>query len=119
MSLRRQPLKYWREKLSQATTYRTELFGRQLEAADDPQLRENDVIVPLEGAGEQVKFTVSSPLKVHGHSEVTARRAPDIGEHNEDVLKQLGLPLVKSTACAQVHYPARRHLETETAGGDR
>jgi formyl-CoA transferase len=56
----------------------------------DPQLRENDIVVPIEGAGEKVKLTVSSPMTVHGVSKVAARRAPEIGEHNDDLLKELG-----------------------------
>ena len=56
----------------------------------DPQLLANDIIVPLEGGGEHLKLTVSSPLQVTGVPKVSARRAPDIGEHNEEVLKQLG-----------------------------
>jgi len=56
----------------------------------DPQLRENDIVVPIEGAGERVKFTVSSPLTVHNVSKVAARRAPEIGEHNDELLQELG-----------------------------
>jgi len=48
------------------------------------------VIVPLEGAGEHLKLTVSSPLTVHGAAKVPARRAPELGEHNDEILKQLG-----------------------------
>jgi formyl-CoA transferase len=51
---------------------------------------ENDIIVPLEGAGEKLKFTVSSPLKVHDVQKMPARRAPELGEHNDELLKELG-----------------------------
>jgi formyl-CoA transferase len=34
--------------------------------------------------------TISSPIQVHGVAKVPARRAPGIGEHNEEVLGQLG-----------------------------
>jgi crotonobetainyl-CoA:carnitine CoA-transferase CaiB-like acyl-CoA transferase len=34
--------------------------------------------------------TISSPIQVHGVAKVPARRAPELGEHNEEVLKQLG-----------------------------
>jgi crotonobetainyl-CoA:carnitine CoA-transferase CaiB-like acyl-CoA transferase len=34
--------------------------------------------------------TISSPIQVHGVPKVPARRAPEIGEHNEEVLKELG-----------------------------
>jgi crotonobetainyl-CoA:carnitine CoA-transferase CaiB-like acyl-CoA transferase len=57
---------------------------------DAPQLLAKDVIMPLDGAGEHLKFTVCSPFHVHGAPKVPARRAPELGEHNEEVLKQLG-----------------------------
>jgi formyl-CoA transferase len=57
---------------------------------DDPQLRANDIIVPLEGAGGKLTSTISSPLQIHGVTKVPARRAPKIGEHNDEVLRQLG-----------------------------
>jgi crotonobetainyl-CoA:carnitine CoA-transferase CaiB-like acyl-CoA transferase len=84
-----QPLEHWRGALNQAhITYG--VVRHPSEAMSDPQLMKNEIIVPLEGAGEQMKLTVSSPLKVHGVSKVPARRAPEIGEHNEEVLKELG-----------------------------
>jgi formyl-CoA transferase len=60
------------------------------EVINDPQLRANDIVVPLEGAGEKLTSTISSPIQVHGVSKVPARRAPRIGEHNDEVLKELG-----------------------------
>src|SRR6202046_3215042 len=60
------------------------------EVVNDPQLRANDIVVPLEGAGGEVKSTINSPIQVHGVSKVPARRAPRIGEHNDEVLKELG-----------------------------
>ena len=60
------------------------------EVINDPQLRANDIIVPLEGAGGKLKSTISSPLQVHGVAKVPAKRAPKIGEHNEEILQELG-----------------------------
>src|SRR6201981_3876741 len=60
------------------------------EVINDPQLRANDIIVPLNGAGGKLTTTISSPLQVHGVAKVPAKRAPKIGEHNEEVLRQLG-----------------------------
>jgi crotonobetainyl-CoA:carnitine CoA-transferase CaiB-like acyl-CoA transferase len=60
------------------------------EVIDDPQLRANDIVVPLEGAGGKLTSTISSPIQVHGVAKESARRAPDLGQHNEEVLKQLG-----------------------------
>ncbi|HTR22400.1 MAG TPA: hypothetical protein VMI10_00330, partial [Terriglobales bacterium] len=52
--------------------------------------RANDIVVPLEGAGEKLTWTISSPIQVHGLTKVPARRAPRIGEHNEEVMAELG-----------------------------
>jgi len=60
------------------------------EVINDPQLRLNDIVVPLDGAGGKLDTTISSPIQVHGITKVPARRAPALGEHNEEVLKQLG-----------------------------
>jgi crotonobetainyl-CoA:carnitine CoA-transferase CaiB-like acyl-CoA transferase len=84
-----QPLAHWREALDSAHI----TFGvvrSPFEVIDDPQLKENDIVVPIEGAGENLKFTISSPMQVHDVTKVAARRAPEIGEHNDEVLKDLG-----------------------------
>ena len=84
-----QPLSHWREAFDQANiTYG--VVRHPSEAMTDPQLLANDIIVPLEGAGDNLKYTISSPIKVHGIAKVLSRRAPDVGEHNDEVLKELG-----------------------------
>jgi crotonobetainyl-CoA:carnitine CoA-transferase CaiB-like acyl-CoA transferase len=86
---RSQPISHWQEVFEQGHL----TFGivhAPSEVVKDPQLRENDIVVPIEGAGEKVKFTVSSPLTVHGVSKVAARRAPAVGEHNDELLQELG-----------------------------
>jgi crotonobetainyl-CoA:carnitine CoA-transferase CaiB-like acyl-CoA transferase len=60
------------------------------EVISDPQLQLNDVVVPLEGAGGALTSTISSPIYVHGISKVSAKRAPALGEHSDEVLQQLG-----------------------------
>ena len=60
------------------------------DVAKDPQLKENDIVVPLEGAGGKLDFTISSPMQLHGVAKVPAKRAPEIGEHNDEILKELG-----------------------------
>jgi crotonobetainyl-CoA:carnitine CoA-transferase CaiB-like acyl-CoA transferase len=60
------------------------------DVVNDPQLRANDIIVPLEGAGGKLTSTISSPFQVHGVAKAPAKRAPEIGEHNEELLDQLG-----------------------------
>jgi crotonobetainyl-CoA:carnitine CoA-transferase CaiB-like acyl-CoA transferase len=80
---------HWYEVFSGAHVTFGAVRGPQ-EVINDPQLRLNDIIVTLEGAGDKLKSTVSSPIQVHGVAKVHAKRAPKIGEHNEEVLTQLG-----------------------------
>lgn len=84
-----QPMAHWHEVFEQAHL----TFGvvqPPSEVIKDPQLRANDIVVPLEGAGGNLEFTISSPLQVHGVAKVPATRAPELGEHSEEILKQLG-----------------------------
>jgi crotonobetainyl-CoA:carnitine CoA-transferase CaiB-like acyl-CoA transferase len=84
-----QPMAHWRDVFEQGHI----TFGvvrAPAEVVSDPQLRANDIVVPLEGAGGKLRLTISSPLQVHGVSKVPAKRAPEIGEHNERILQQLG-----------------------------
>jgi len=84
-----QPMAYWYQIFAGLNVTFGAVRGPQ-EVINDPQLRANDIVVPLEGAGGKLTSTISSPIQVHGVSKVPARRAPEIGEHNEEVLKELG-----------------------------
>jgi crotonobetainyl-CoA:carnitine CoA-transferase CaiB-like acyl-CoA transferase len=80
---------HWREVFDNArVTYG--LVRDPHEVIKDTQLSENGIIVPLEGAGGNLKSTISSPIQVHGVIKVPAKRAPELGEHNEEILKELG-----------------------------
>ena len=84
-----QPMSHWNEVFSGVHV----TFGpvrEPKEVINDPQLRANDIVVPLEGAGDKLTSTISSPIQVHGVNKVPAKRAPKIGEHNDAVLKELG-----------------------------
>jgi formyl-CoA transferase len=84
-----QPMAHWYEVFNGVHVTFGAVRGPQ-EVIDDPQLRLNEIVVPLEGAGGKLTSTISSPIQVHGIAKVPARRAPDIGEHNDEVLRQLG-----------------------------
>jgi len=84
-----QPMSHWVEIFEQGHL----TFGivrAPSEVVKDPQLRENDIVVPIEGAGGNLNFTISSPIQLHGVAKVPAKRAPEIGEHNDEILKELG-----------------------------
>ncbi len=84
-----QPMAHWYQVFDQAHI----TFGAVQTPADvvkDPQLAENEVVVPLEGAGGHLTSTISSPIRVQGVTKVPAKRAPALGEHTADVLKELG-----------------------------
>jgi crotonobetainyl-CoA:carnitine CoA-transferase CaiB-like acyl-CoA transferase len=84
-----QPMSHWYEVFNSVHVTFGPVRGPQ-EVIDDPQLRANDIVVPLEGAGGNLSSTISSPIQVQGVAKVPAKRAPELGEHNEDVLQQLG-----------------------------
>src|SRR5262249_42762709 len=59
-----QPMAYWNEAFNGAHI----TFGavsEPQEVVNDQQLRLNDIIVPLEGAGGKLTATISSPIQVH------------------------------------------------------
>jgi formyl-CoA transferase len=83
------PMAHWREVFDGVHVTFGVVRGPE-EVINDPQLRANDIVVPLEGAGGKLTSTISSPINVHGVAKVPAKRAPALGEHNEAVLKELG-----------------------------
>src|SRR5258706_9925873 len=84
-----QPMAHWYEVFNVVHVTFGAVRGPQ-EVIGDPQLRANDVVVPLEGAGGDLTSTISSPIQVHGVTKVPARRAPALGEHNDEILRELG-----------------------------
>lgn len=84
-----QPMAHWYEVFDGVHVTFGVVRGPQ-EVVTDPQLRLNDIVVPLEGAGGKLTSTISSPIQVHGVSKVSAKRAPELGEHNEEILQELG-----------------------------
>ena len=86
---RAQPMAHWYEVFNGAHVTFGAVRDPQ-EVINDPQLLANEIVVPLEGAGGKLTSTISSPIQVHGVNKETAKRAPEIGEHNEEILQELG-----------------------------
>lgn len=84
-----QPMSHWNEVFSGARVTFGAVRG-PLEVIKDPQLEVNGIVVPIEGAGDSITSTISSPFQVHGVTKTSAKRAPEIGEHNQEILQELG-----------------------------
>jgi formyl-CoA transferase len=84
-----QPMSHWYEVFNGVHATFGAVRGPE-EVINDPQLKANDIVVPLEGAGGKLTSTISSPIQVRGVTKVPARRAPEIGEHSEEILRELG-----------------------------
>jgi formyl-CoA transferase len=96
----RQPIAHWAEILDAAGI----TFGAVRGPADvihDPQLAANNIVVPLEGAGGKLTSTVSSPIQVQGVAKRPAQRAPQLGEHNEEILREIGFDAAQIAAFAE------------------
>lgn len=84
-----QPMEHWYRIFSRVHVTFGAVRGPE-EVIKDPQLQANGIVVPLEGAGENLTLTVSSPIQIHDVHKVLAKRAPGIGEHSGEILYELG-----------------------------
>src|SRR5271155_5532274 len=66
-----QPMSHWYEVFNGVHVAFGAVRGPQ-EVIDDPQLRANEIVVPLEGAGVKLASTISSPIQMHGVPKVPA-----------------------------------------------
>jgi len=57
------------------------------EISDDAQILASEALVPFE---DQNTMTVNSPIWIKGQEKVKPRRAPAVGEHCEEVLREAG-----------------------------
>jgi crotonobetainyl-CoA:carnitine CoA-transferase CaiB-like acyl-CoA transferase len=81
------PFAHWQDALERARIT-CALIQTPEEAAQDPQLRANDIVVPLRGE-EKLQETIGSPIAIRGTAKRPATRAPGLGEHNDEILDQL------------------------------
>ncbi|MEW1660788.1 MULTISPECIES: CoA transferase [unclassified Streptomyces] len=60
------------------------------ECAQDPQLLANRVFVPIDDGSDEPHLTIDSPVRLDQEQKVRPGPAPDLGEHTESVLHDLG-----------------------------
>ncbi len=83
-----QPLAHWKKTLDDGRV----IFGVvQIanEIINDPQMLANGILVPLADDPTGATRTVNSPVQVAGVDKVAPRRAPRLGEHSLDILREL------------------------------
>ena len=95
-----QPMAHWHEVFNGVHVTFGAVRGPQ-EVINDPQLRANDIVVPLEGAGGKLTSTISSPIQVHGVAKClrSARRRSENTTKRSSSSSGSARP--KSTACAR------------------
>lgn len=72
------------------------------EVLEDPQVRHNGLLVPLETGSGRARRTVDSPLKIAGCVKRPAGPAPDAGQHTEAILRELDYGLEEIDALRRI-----------------
>jgi crotonobetainyl-CoA:carnitine CoA-transferase CaiB-like acyl-CoA transferase len=65
------------------------IVAKMEDIADDAQILASEALVQFQG---DTTMTVDSPFWVRGQEKVRPRRAPAVGDHSEEVLRQAGYP---------------------------
>lgn len=79
----------WRQRLDEAgVTY--SVAYTMSEVVNDEQMYANDVLTEVEPGSHFYAHTVNSPVWISGMDKRRPRLAPEVGEHTEEVLLELG-----------------------------
>lgn len=81
---------YWQERLD-AVSIPFGAVYRLRDIPDDVQANVSDALTPLYGLEGKADRTVNSPLWIDGVNKRPAGRAPELGEHSRDILREAGL----------------------------
>ena len=90
------PLAEWR-KVFDAAGLTYGVVQTLEEAAHDPQFVTDRVFVPIDDGGAEPYLTINSPVRLDQEQKVRPRRAPDLGEHTQAVLDELGFDSAEIT----------------------
>lgn len=76
----------WRRILTEAGLV-FEIVAEAQDAVNDRQAIDNGFLVPFEG---DTMLTVDSPFFVGGKAKVKPRKAPELGQHSDEILREAG-----------------------------
>lgn len=65
-------------------------MGLVEEMIDDEQVRLNEMAVPPVDADVGMPLVINHPIRLAGAPQVGPKRAPDLGEHTDEILSELG-----------------------------
>ncbi len=83
----KQDAAFWRA-LFRKEGFAVSMVAKSIDAVTDKQMHDTGVIVPMEASlGVE---TVNSPLWIEGETKTVPRRAPEIGEHSDEILGDYG-----------------------------
>ncbi|MEK9720812.1 MAG: CoA transferase, partial [Quisquiliibacterium sp.] len=99
----RQDLAYWREQLAKhrvifSVIQRMQDIGQDQQAIDCGAVVQTDI--------PEMPLTIAAPIQLDGVAPKLARRAPALGEHSDEILREIGF------TSAQIE-----HLRIESALG--
>ena len=84
------------------------VLGKTTDHREDAQFLETETLVPLEHESFDDLLTINSPFHIEGEKKVDFLRAPNIGEHTKQVLKDIGfedLELDSLKARNSIYWP--------------
>jgi crotonobetainyl-CoA:carnitine CoA-transferase CaiB-like acyl-CoA transferase len=67
------------------------MIAKNAEVIDDEQLIANGVIVASQSGVPGVERTFATPIQLSSEGQRTPQRAPNVGEHTQEILQELGL----------------------------
>ena len=68
----------------------TGIVARSRDVGADHQMKVNDILVPLTGVADAA-LTISSPFFIRGTPKRPAGPAPEVGEHTDALLREIGI----------------------------
>jgi crotonobetainyl-CoA:carnitine CoA-transferase CaiB-like acyl-CoA transferase len=86
---RKKDLAEWKERLDKVDLLWSPIQSPK-EVIEDPQVIANDIIVPFEHPDYGSIKVVSNPIKLSKAPATIRRRAPEFGEHTEEILLKMG-----------------------------